>query len=147
MTRRLLGTGKKVPKPAKKEDLGHPMDTALVELERAKADLAVFRAQHHQVIERYEELRSELVTAFETAKACYVQHKDQLGPSYGGFSVEQRRYVDATRLIALKPDLLPYVKYAMSVKDLDTLVADGLVDEETAEQVITIKDSISGPKT
>ena len=122
------------------------MDEALGRLERAKAELALFCEQNQGVIEQLEHLRAELGSAYEDAKVTYVQHRAKLGPSYGGFSVIQKRSVDANLLVDLKPDAIGVVKFTLSVAELDSLVAEGALEEDIADQVTVIKESITGPK-
>lgn len=121
------------------------VDAAFAHLERTKLELENYRQKNAKVITQYDALRAEVGAAYETVKALYGQHKDIIGPTYNGFSVQRKRGIDAHLLVSLMPDAIALVKYTMPVGVFEKLVSDGTIEEDIAEQVQFITENITGP--
>lgn len=140
-THKLLGTSR-----PNRQVVASELDQVLARYEAAKLELEHFRQQHAGVVEQLDALRAEVASAFEDAKSIYAANHEVLGPSYGGFHVVQKRTIDAEKLIKLMPDAIVLVKYTMPVEKFDSLVLDGTISTDIAEQVASYRATISGPK-
>jgi hypothetical protein len=146
-TLKLLGSHKKPTAQSSNQSRVPPgLSAAYGRYERAKAELEAFRQKHPKIIEQYNAHRIELEGAFDEVKTKYAEHKDVVGPTYNGFAVSQKRSIDADLLVQLVPDAIALVKYTMPCGTFDKLVADGTIEEDVAEQVVTVNESITGPK-
>jgi hypothetical protein len=121
------------------------VDDAFAQFERAKLQLEAYRQKNAKVITQYEALRADVKAAYEAVKTLYEQHKDAIGPTYNGFSVQQKRGIDAHLLVDLMPDAIALVKYTLAVGTFEKLVREGTIDEDIAEQVQFITENITGP--
>jgi cysteine sulfinate desulfinase/cysteine desulfurase-like protein len=143
VTQNLLGSGQK----KRNRSVPAEVSEAFARHDSAKTRLENFRQKHHKVIEEYDRLQNEVVSAFEECRALYELNKDVLGPSYLGFSITKRRQVDADLLLALLPNAINLVKFTLPVGELDAMVSRGVIPEDIAEQIVSYTESVSGPKT
>ncbi len=145
---RFLGSG---PSAKKKTDNGTvkvpiPVTEAFSKLARAKVELATFCNANARLVEQLGKLREEVEAATDEAKGMYIQYKDRLGPSYEGFSIGRKRYINATKLVELQPEMTKYMKHSITVGVFESLVAAGTIHEKTAEQVDSYTEDVSAPR-
>jgi hypothetical protein len=136
----LLGT-----KPKKTSIIHVPkqVENAFGAFDRSKAELEAFRQRNAKVIERYDELRAEVVTCEENAKAAYEKHKDTLGPSFNGYVVRKRRSIDALELVSRHPELMEFVELSITVPVYEELLAANAISQETARLVERTTENIA----
>lgn len=142
----LLGSGKNTAKKARGEEGPAPLAHAYSELEKAKLELEQFHGENEDVIERYHALRQGVDDAVTQVKEQYLIHKDKVGATFHGFFLQQRRHVDAELLMKLVPDAREFVKYSIPMTQFDALIENGIIEEEIAEQVTSVEETVCSPR-
>lgn len=128
----------KTSKPKASKSAPPHVLAAFAKFEEAKRALHLFRQQNQKVADAYDMHRDNYNAALTEVQSLYKQHWETLGPSYGGFTLHKKREINKELLLKLVPGITEALEYEykLNVSIFEQLQADGLVDEDIAEQVL-----------
>lgn len=111
---------------------------ALGKFEEAKRALHQFVEKNRKVADAYDMHRDAYNSALTEVQNLYKQYFEVLGPSFGGFTLQKKREINKELLFKLMPEVKDALEfeYKINVSVLDQLIADEVVSEEIAEQVV-----------
>lgn len=123
----------------------------LSKFEAARANLETFEKEHARTIEDYNMLREAYNAALEEVKATFKEHHEEIGKTFGDFSIRTKTLVDARKLLELLgPDEgsnFIELEHKVLKAAYTKAVKDGDIPQEIAEQVESPGPvSVYGPK-